>query len=137
MFELNPLLHENAWWQHVIMFVGAGVLGYIIGYRSGESKTFLQNQLSSLQSQLESCKASLVKSTPINTSTISIPTIAHTYHTVVEKPDDLKKIEGIGPKIEELLNQNGILTFIQLSQASTYLLKQILQDGAGDEYHEE
>ena len=47
MFELNPLLHENAWWQHVIMFVGAGVLGYIIGYRSGESKTFLQNQLSS------------------------------------------------------------------------------------------
>jgi hypothetical protein len=128
MFELNPLLHENAWWQHVIMFVGAGVLGYIIGYRSGESKTFLQNQLSSLQSQLESCKASLVKSTPINTSTISIPTIAHTYHTMVEKPDDLKKIEGIGPKIEELLNQNGILTFIQLSQASTYLLKQILQE---------
>jgi hypothetical protein len=26
------------------------------------------------------------------------------------------------------LNQNGILTFIQLSQASTYLLKQILQE---------
>jgi predicted flap endonuclease-1-like 5' DNA nuclease len=118
------------------MFVGAGVLGYIIGYRSGESKTFLQNQLSSLQSQLESCKASLVKSTPINTSTISIPTIAHTYHTMVEKPDDLKKIEGIGPKIEELLNQNGILTFIQLSQASTYLLKQILQEATRFQMHD-
>ncbi|NBB29338.1 hypothetical protein [Cellulophaga sp. BC115SP] len=130
MFELNPLLHENAWWQHLIMFVGAGILGYIIGYRSGESKTFLQEQLSNLQSQLESCKASLVKSTPINTSTISIPTIVNTstYNTAVEKPDDLKKIEGIGPKIEELLNQNGILTFMQLSQASTYLLKQILQE---------
>lgn len=128
MFELNPLLHENAWWQHVIIFVGAGVLGYIIGYRSGESKTFLQEQLINLQSQLESCKASLVKSTPINTSTISILTIANTYNIMGEKPDDLKKIEGIGPKIEKLLHQKGILTFTQLSQASTYLLKQILQE---------
>jgi uncharacterized membrane-anchored protein YhcB (DUF1043 family) len=103
MFELNPLLHENAWWQHLIMFVGAGILGYIIGYRSGESKTFLQEQLSNLQSQLESCKASLVKSTPINnTSTISIPTIANTntYNTMVEKPDDLKKIEASDQRLK-------------------------------------
>lgn len=128
MFELNPLLHENAWWQHLIMFVGAGLLGYIIGFRSGDSKTSLQNQLNKLQAQLELCKASLVKTTPITISETSTPTMALTYPTIVNQPDDLKKIEGIGPKIEEILNQNGITTFIQLSQASTDALKQLLQD---------
>jgi predicted flap endonuclease-1-like 5' DNA nuclease len=47
--------------------------------------------------------------------------------------DDLKKIEGIGPKIEELLNQAGILTFSALSKAATDKLKSIL-DAAGKRY---
>lgn len=49
------------------------------------------------------------------------------------EPDDLKKIEGIGPKIAELLNNAGIQTFAQLGDADTEQLKQILAD-AGARY---
>jgi predicted flap endonuclease-1-like 5' DNA nuclease len=40
--------------------------------------------------------------------------------------DDLKKIEGIGPKIENLLNEAGIRTFRTLAATSTERLRQIL-----------
>ncbi len=47
--------------------------------------------------------------------------------------DDLTKVEGIGPKIKGLLNDDGIWSFKQLSQASTVRLQKILDD-AGPAY---
>jgi large subunit ribosomal protein L27 len=47
--------------------------------------------------------------------------------------DDLKKIEGVGPKIETLLNEAGILTFADLSKTSAAKVKGIL-DAAGSRY---
>ncbi|MEE9309891.1 MAG: helix-hairpin-helix domain-containing protein [Cocleimonas sp.] len=47
--------------------------------------------------------------------------------------DDLKKIEGIGPKIEEVLNKNGIKSFSQLSIAKRDTLKGFLND-AGSQF---
>jgi predicted flap endonuclease-1-like 5' DNA nuclease len=44
------------------------------------------------------------------------------------KPDDLKKLEGIGPKISSVLQASGILTYAQLSNADVDTLKQILED---------
>lgn len=41
-------------------------------------------------------------------------------------PDDLKIIEGIGPKIAALLNQAGIQTFSQLAATPTARLDEIL-----------
>ena len=49
------------------------------------------------------------------------------------KADDLKKIEGIGPKIEELLHNAGIVTFADLAAADTGNLKEILNN-AGSRY---
>ena len=46
---------------------------------------------------------------------------------------DLKKIEGIGPKIEGLLNAGGIVTWAQLAAAETERLQSIL-DAAGPRY---
>lgn len=43
--------------------------------------------------------------------------------------DDLKIVEGIGPKIEELLNAAGITTFTDLSNSNTEALKAILAGG--------
>jgi predicted flap endonuclease-1-like 5' DNA nuclease len=43
--------------------------------------------------------------------------------------DDLKIVEGIGPKIEELLNAAGIITFTDLSNSNTEALKAILAGG--------
>ncbi len=44
------------------------------------------------------------------------------------QPDDLKVIEGIGPKIASLLADAGITTFAQLAAADVGRLKQILTD---------
>jgi len=49
------------------------------------------------------------------------------------KPDDLKKIEGIGPKISEILTEAGIPTFDALSKAEPDKLREILE-AAGSRY---
>jgi predicted flap endonuclease-1-like 5' DNA nuclease len=43
-------------------------------------------------------------------------------------PDDLTKIEGIGPKINSLLHSAGVYTFGQLAAAAVSSLEQILED---------
>ncbi len=44
------------------------------------------------------------------------------------KPDNLRRIEGIGPKISGILNDAGITTFAQLADTSVSQLQQILTD---------
>jgi large subunit ribosomal protein L17 len=48
--------------------------------------------------------------------------------------DDLKKIEGIGPKIEEIFNVAGILTFADLASTSAERLKELLE-AAGPQFN--
>lgn len=48
-------------------------------------------------------------------------------------PEDLKVVEGIGPKIEQLLKNDGIKTWRDLSNAKVDRLKAILE-AAGDRY---
>lgn len=43
------------------------------------------------------------------------------------EPDDLKRIEGIGPKFSSVLQEAGILTYAQLAAASPDELEQILE----------
>lgn len=52
---------------------------------------------------------------------------------IPEPADPLHKIEGIGPKIAELLNAGGIVSFRQLANAPISRLQSIL-DAAGDQY---
>ncbi len=49
------------------------------------------------------------------------------------KADDLKKVEGIGPKIAEIFAENGIVTFADLAGTKVDKLKEILE-GAGSRY---
>ena len=59
------------------------------------------------------------------------PVAAETRGLEVEValPDDLLIVEGIGPKISDLLNQNGIYTFGQLAATSIERLRAILDAG--------
>ncbi|MGA9239353.1 hypothetical protein [Robiginitalea sp.] len=41
---------------------------------------------------------------------------------------DLTKIEGIGPKIEGLLNKKGIISYAQLSDSAVSFLEQMIND---------
>jgi large subunit ribosomal protein L27 len=47
--------------------------------------------------------------------------------------DNLKIVEGIGPKIESLLNETGITTFAQLSETPADKIREILE-AAGSRY---
>jgi predicted flap endonuclease-1-like 5' DNA nuclease len=47
--------------------------------------------------------------------------------------DDYTKVEGIGPKIKELLNKDGLWSFKQLSEASVDRMQKVL-DAAGPAY---
>jgi len=68
----------------------------------------------------------------------AVPTLdtqaAESKETVAEepsvpvKPDDLKKIEGIGPKVAALLNGAGIMTFQGIVDAGAEKLEAILDD---------
>lgn len=48
--------------------------------------------------------------------------------TVPPTPDDLTRIEGIGPKISSLLQTAGITTFAQLAATDVSRLEQILTE---------
>ena len=48
-------------------------------------------------------------------------------------PDDLKKIEGIGPKISEILQNGGVTTFAKLAASTPESIKAILE-AAGPRY---
>lgn len=49
------------------------------------------------------------------------------------KGDDLRKIEGIGPKIAEKLSEAGIATFAELANSEVSKLQEVL-DAAGSRY---
>ncbi len=63
--------------------------------------------------------------------------VAETKPEVAEKTeaksDDLKKLEGIGPKLAEILNAAGIHTYADLAGSSVEKMKKILE-AAGSRY---
>ena len=60
-------------------------------------------------------------------------TATSSLHVLRADKDDLKKIEGIGPKIQELLNKAGINTFEDLKNSNRGFIKNLL-DEAGPQY---
>lgn len=56
-----------------------------------------------------------------------------TEEAAAVEPSDLKRIEGIGPKIEEILNNAGIYTFQQLAETAVESLQTALEE-AGESY---
>lgn len=117
MFDLNPHNLLDAWWQHLLMIFVSAVLGYIIGYRQGTGAiNRMEDHLARLGVELEKCRKSLVVIQP------------DIIAAQLGATDDLKQIEGIGPKIEKLLNAAGIHTFARLSETSVEALETLLNN---------
>lgn len=79
------------------------------------------------------------KSTAIQDQPASTPEETSTVNAAApnEKPednhkDDLVKIEGIGPKVAEVLHKAGITTFAQLAEGKAEDIKQILENSGGN-----
>ena len=137
-FDFNPLDNPDAFWQHGLLALVAGFIGFMIGYIARRQQAeALEGQLTKLEIEVDDClNTRTTKSPPARKATppvVATPVPAVTPNepavAVLSAPvarDNLKIVEGIGPKIEELLNQGGILTFSQLADASPERLRQIL-----------
>jgi len=67
-----------------------------------------------------------------NAETKAAAAAASTAPQTSTAADDLRKIEGIGPKIQEVLNGGGIMSFEQLSLTSEERLQEILDSAEGN-----
>lgn len=147
---LNPCNNPDAWWQHLIMLLGPFLLGLLWAKGSGSSDdSGLTARLAALDADLADCnkatraaEGSLTSAkTEVSTNsgaaalgaTGAIAGAAVVAGSAKSKKDDLKVVEGIGPKIEELFNNAGINTFEQLANTSAVRLKEILE-AAGSRY---
>ncbi|MEO8532901.1 MAG: hypothetical protein ABI441_04090 [Flavobacterium sp.] len=132
-----------------------GILGYLLGRMNSKNDDSLAI---SLQADLDVCKAN-TKNLNARISTLeadlaakaSINTTAQSFTAPTAKflvfdselatgvlgkktdENDLKIVEGIGPKIEALFNHAGITTWYELSEASVEKLQSILDEG-GENY---
>lgn len=122
-------------------------LGYLLGKMGkkskGNNKKYKEeledchNKNARLQADYDNLKASQSSSKLgfVQTET-SIPFNSDMAFAVLGKKvkqDDLKIVEGIGPKIEELFHNSGIKTWKHLGETSVEKCQQIL-DNAGDKY---
>jgi predicted flap endonuclease-1-like 5' DNA nuclease len=129
--DLNPLGLADAWWQHAIMLLGAGIIGYIIGYRTRRRIAGdLEYQLEEIRSQLHEF------STPLSTEYphSDVPSLATTAEKgALISPDSFTIIIGIDQQVEALLHADGITTYHQLSTKSPHYLQGLL-NAAGLKY---
>ena len=65
---------------------------------------------------------------------VAAPVAEKAAPAVVAEGDDLKIIEGVGPKIADLLVEAGIATFAQLAASTPEAIKEILEN-AGSQYN--
>lgn len=133
MYEhFNPFGLADAWWQQILMLVVASILGFIIGYISKVREIDdLEDELAELDAAVDDCHSRTRKilETPVisEEKSLAVPLAAVVPVTVADlKIDDLKIVEGIGPKIEKLLNEAGINTFDDLANTSPDRIKDIL-----------
>ena len=138
----------------VLVGLICGILGYLLGKMNSKNDDSLAL---SLQADLDACKANTrnlnarittleadlaaAKANPApqsfaGTAPAVIPFNSELAATVLGKKikeNDLKVVEGIGPKIEALFNDAGIKTWHDLSEASIEKLQSIL-DAGGENY---
>lgn len=147
----------NIWYWLVPILVGVicSISGYFMGkgsvdtIDSSSELESLRDKNSRLQSDLDACNKKLIAkpSGSVSSSLGATSAIAAATATVIAfdstaaktafgkiiKEDDLKVVEGIGPKIEEMFQKAGIKTWKALSDNSVASCQEIL-NGGGERY---
>jgi predicted flap endonuclease-1-like 5' DNA nuclease len=121
----------------VLVGLISGILGYLIGKMSSpkvdnSALLTLESELNTVRAQLNTCKADL-RTCQANLSNAAAPVFnsalaANIFGRRIIQ-DDLKVVEGIGPKIEALYHAAGIKTWLALSKTSKETSLQILHGG--------
>ena len=116
----------------VLVGLICGILGYLIG-KMGSKPVDNSAELNSLQAQLDACRTDLRKCqsslSEVKTQSVFNSALAAQVFGKKITQDDLKIVEGIGPKIEALYHAAGIKTWLALSQTTKEKSLQILHGG--------
>jgi predicted flap endonuclease-1-like 5' DNA nuclease len=116
----------------IIMLLVAFILGYLLRYFLSKGKQD-ETQWKSKYEQLDAVNAKLrAELADCNKNRQSLG-ITGVQRKEPARKDDLKKIEGIGPKIEQLLYAEAIYTWDDLAQTEVAVIQTIL-DKAGNRY---
>lgn len=140
LLQFGPLSRTVAFSEILILLATAAFAGWLLARLivSGRIKG-LREDITQRRAELDECRAGLaVAPAPPDVSTpipvkITAPPAATTMvadAAIESAADNLKIIEGIGPRIEELLNADGIRTFARLAASNPKHLAGIL-DAAG------
>ncbi len=127
---------SDLFWPWFLWLLGAFIIGLILGWLlkqlfggSGDTTDYTA-KIKGLESELDACRKEKSKLAAGAAATVASFAAAKVDDSV---KDDLTKVEGIGPKIKGLLNNDGIWSFKQLSEAVVSRLQKILDD-AGSRY---
>jgi len=139
----------NIWCWLIPTLVGiiCGIVGYLLG-KGGEKiidnsvdLKVLQDRNTKLQAELDACNKKVTAKANLGASAASfgasaaiasIPFDAAAAKAIFGKTikqDDLKVVEGIGPKIEAMLKDAGIKTWKELSEATVADCQKVLDTG--------
>ena len=113
--------------DHTLYALVAGTIGF---QKKRLNRTFV-NIIPFDEVTEKVAKVKKVKATPKAATPAPAPVAASSTTTTAK--DDLKAIEGIGPKIEEILNNAGITTYAQLGATEASKIKEYLE-AAGNRY---
>ena len=135
-FQLNPYSKSIAIAEIVLILAVAAAVGYFL------ARWIMRNRLHRIREEIDLQKIELNECLSLPEPASSVKNIAGkgAVRTVypTEKQDgnikqDLKVIEGIGPKIEEILNSNGIGNYSRLAAMPPVRIAAILK-GAGPRF---
>ena len=127
-----------SWWIWILMGVGILLLLLIIGIvlqnepgppiPKRESKMYVTPAKAPIVEPEPSPEPVVEKSIPAELEEDVQPEIVEEAAVEVQpaEPDDLRKIEGIGPKVAGLLNEAGITTFAALAETTVDRLNELL-----------
>lgn len=129
--QLNLLSKQMATLEIIAILVIAAIMGYMLSQLIAYSRLrLLKKEIALRQIEIRECRFELTVPSAVATKP-SIRKIIKTAYPVPEPvpetADDLKVIEGIGPKIEEILNKHGIKTYSVLAATSPVRISVILR----------
>ncbi|MBT8204158.1 MAG: hypothetical protein KJO20_02160 [Eudoraea sp.] len=137
---------ENSNLTYWLLLMAVGIIGFLIGFflRGGSKKASGQQELvdlkrksESLEKELNSCREKLSEAATTNSNGVKAGVFdfkaAKAVFGKTIKQDDLKVIEGIGPKIEGLFHNYDIKTWDALAHIPVSKCQEVLESG-GDRY---
>jgi len=126
---------SDLFWPWFMWLLGAFLIGLLLGWilkqlfggSDNKDTTEYDAKIRGLEADLSACRKEK------NSLVAGAAALATSLKADDSVKDDYTKIEGIGPKIESLLNADGLWSFKQLSEASINRMQKVLDD-AGPAY---